>query len=180
MELEELYKAALDSSPETQERLFCALSARFRLLAGHRIRNVQDAEDVVQESLMAAAREYKGISIQTSFPAWAHKILHNRVMAYFERKSTIRNRTADLNDETMNLPDLKSEVEPGFRLSLLECLRQVARANIRYARILNFHHLGFATEDICGKLSLTRTNFYSILSRARSLLEGCLEENQNG
>jgi DNA-directed RNA polymerase specialized sigma24 family protein len=180
MELEELYKATLDGNPETQERLFCALSARFRVLARHRIKNVQDAEDVVQESLMAAARDYKGIVVQTSFPAWAHKILHNRVIAYFERKSTIRNRTADLDDETMNLPDLKSEIEPGFRLNLLECLRQVARANIRYARILNFHHLGYETEDICGKLLLTRSNFYSILSRARSLLEGCLEDKQNG
>ena len=59
---------------------------------------------------------------------------------------------------------------------LLDCLRALNRSNGRHARILNLHYQGYSVEEICRRLSLTRTNFYTILSRARTILLACLEK----
>ncbi|MCP4703685.1 MAG: hypothetical protein GY865_03665, partial [candidate division Zixibacteria bacterium] len=48
--------------------------------------------------------------------------------------------------------------------------------NRRHARILNLHFLGYTTEEICSRLEITKTNMYSLLSRARSMLELCLNK----
>jgi DNA-directed RNA polymerase specialized sigma24 family protein len=46
--------------------------------------------------------------------------------------------------------------------------------NPRYARVLNLIHLGYNTEEICRRMKLTRSNLYSIVSRARALLSDCV------
>ena len=55
-------------------------------------------------------------------------------------------------------------------------VKKIVVVNNRFARILNFHYQGYAVVEVCERLRLTSTNFYSILSRARSMLELCLEK----
>jgi hypothetical protein len=61
-------------------------------------------------------------------------------------------------------------------ITLRECLKQVGRANIRYARILNFIYQGQDFDYICQRLTMTRNNAYSVLSRARTMLMKCVDK----
>ncbi|MDH4034538.1 MAG: hypothetical protein OEV80_12145, partial [candidate division Zixibacteria bacterium] len=68
------------------------------------------------------------------------------------------------------------DFDPALKRRLLDCLKKIRSTNLRYARILNLQYQGFDTEDVCRRLAVTRSNLYSLLSRARTVLELCLEE----
>ena len=178
MNLNVLFQSAGGGDEKAEKRLFEQLSARFRLLARHRIWNGADAEEIAQEALMTVAREYRRVQITASFSAWAHKILDNRVLAYIQSAKRQAGRTEKLSEETENRGRPMSAEDGVLRRQLLDCFRQVAEPNRRYARILNLHYQGYGTEDICRRLSITPSNFYSILSRARALLRRCLEREE--
>jgi DNA-directed RNA polymerase specialized sigma24 family protein len=65
-----------------------------------------------------------------------------------------------------------SRLEP----RLLDCLRKLHAVNKRHARLVNLCYQGYSVDEICRKMNLTRTNLYTILSRARTALQVCLDE----
>lgn len=176
--INDLYRRTLDGDKSAENELFEFLTARFRLFARHRIWIQADAEEIVQETLMVILGEYKSLVIDTSFTAWAYKVLDNRILAYIKNRSRDRDRTAKMDD----LPEKTAAIEnPGandLKRRLVTCLRKICVANTRYARILNLHYQGYVTDEICTRLGITQTNFYSILSRARSLLDFCLDKGE--
>jgi len=66
--------------------------------------------------------------------------------------------------------------DPVLELKLLDCLKKVGQKNIKFARTLNLKYQGYSVEEICDRLEISRENLYTILSRARSALELCLEK----
>jgi RNA polymerase sigma factor (sigma-70 family) len=140
------------------------------------VRDKQDAEDVVQESLAVIYGEYRGLDVHFSFAAWAFTVLRNRMLAYFDKQRGETARTTTFADDLDVPAHGHTERLANLRRRLLLCLKRIGRANIRYARIINLHHQGYGTEEICERLEITPSNFYSILSRGRDMLEKCLEE----
>ncbi len=179
MEINALYARARSGNSADQQALFVALTARFQLLARHRVRDRQDAEDIVQETLAVIHREYRGLDVHSSFAAWAFTVLRNRMLAYFDKRRADAARTATFADD-FDVPEQDGVGRlADLRRRLLFCLKRIGRANIRYARIINLHHQGYGTEEICERLGLTATNCYSVLSRGRDMLEKCLEEKHH-
>jgi RNA polymerase sigma factor (sigma-70 family) len=173
--LNDLYNRAREGGDAEKNLLFDTLSTRFRLLARQKIRDPEDVDEVVQEAVLAVCQEFDRIRIETSFSSWAYKVLSNRLLRYFSRSGKV----SRISEEPPDAARYRTP-EPGneywdLRRKLLNCLEKIAAQNPRYARILNLHYQGYDTEDICRKLSLNRSNFYSILSRARSMLGRCLE-----
>jgi len=173
MNINALHESAQTGDHLSEKRLFESLSVRFRMFVRRKIDSREDCEEVVQEALMGIARKYKDTDFQTSFIAWAHGVLQNEILRYYRRKG--------LQDRRFGQP-----VEPDFlpgpadpdvvlRKKLLDCLDKVNQSNRRYARVLNLHYLGFTTAEVCSKLKLSENNSYVILSRARTMLEICLE-----
>lgn len=146
------------------------------MFARQRIRNRGDAEEVVQEALMTIYAEYKSITFNTSFSAWAYKVLNNRILNSLRKKQHESQRI----DESICPKSVPSEVDVNgasdLKRRLLDCLQRIGDRNIRYARILNLHYQGYRTDEICDRLKVIPETFYSILSRARTLLEVCLEK----
>jgi RNA polymerase sigma-70 factor, ECF subfamily len=176
VEINDLYERARCGSPADEQELFAALSARFRLVAHHRLHDRQDAEDVVQESLAVIYGEYRDLRVHSSFAAWAFTVLRNRMLAYFDKQGSEKARVRTFTGEEGVPGHGQDERLASLRRKLLVCLQKIGRANIRYARIINLHQLGYDTEEICEKLGITASNFYSILSRGRDMLTKCLEE----
>jgi RNA polymerase sigma factor (sigma-70 family) len=174
--INELCNAARGGDAADEERLFEALSARFRVFANQRVSDKQEAEEIVQRALLTIFGEYKAVKFQTSFAAWAYRVLDNRIMGYIQRKMRQSGRNERLCENVDYSSAAMSEPNPELEIRLLECLRRIKKTNRRYARILNLHYQGYSTGEICRRLNLTTSNFYSILSRARSLLELCLEK----
>ena len=157
------------------EELFEALTSRFRLFAHHKIRNRVDAEEVVQEALVTVYAEFKTTDFTVSFSAWAIKVLDNRILAYIQRKKR-EGRKIDYRIGEGQIAEVDSHgSNPDLKRRLLDCLRKLCRRNMRYARILNLHYLGYETGEICEKTSVRPETLYSALSKARSMLERCLE-----
>lgn len=175
MNINDLYMTARHGEKDEENRLFQVLSARFRLLARHKLKKQHDIEEIVQDTMMIIYKEYKDINFEVSFAAWAYKVLNNRILAHI-KKSVRREekmKRFDIGDGDYFIGrdhDMKE-----LRHQLINCLKKIGEVNKRYARILNLHRLGFGTDEICHKLFVGRGNFYAILSRSRDMLEKCLE-----
>ena len=127
---------------------------------------------------MTIYAEYGTITFRTSFAAWACKVLDNRILDYLRRKkreSERFDRGPDWSPDT-----IKASVasDPDLKRRLQDCLQMICRRNTRYARILNLHYQGYKTGEICGSMNVKPETLYSALSKARSMLENCLEKGE--
>ena len=176
MIIDSLHKSASAGNKESEIELFRYLTDRFRLFVQLRISDREDAEDIVQSALTTIAEKFREIEYRTSFAAWAYKVLENKLRDYYKsqrRKKTHFERVSEPTGEGVAL-----NVDPTVRQQMLECLKKVGQANTRFARIINLHYQGYTTEEICRRLSLQRGYFYVVLSRARTMLEQCLEHGK--
>lgn len=177
-DINEIYQLASGGDSEAETELFEVLTDRFRLFAHLRIWNREEAEDLVQDALAVVAAEYRKIKIESSFAAWSHKIMENRLLGYIQKRRREKGRViSGTHNEYLAAswtPD------PALRLRLLDCLKKVCLANPRYARIINLHHLGYSRQEICRKLELSLDQSYVVMSRARAMLKKCVESGDIG
>ena len=173
LNLNELHQAAQGGDRQAENRLFEILTVRVRRFAYQRVWTEEAAQEVAQEALAVVARDYRDIQVHTSFAAWAHRVLENRLLAHFRARQSESRRQSDIIDigETRG----GQEETPGLKARLAECLRLILSSNRRYARILNFRYQGYKTGEICSRLNITANNCYVMLSRARDSLERCLK-----
>jgi RNA polymerase sigma factor (sigma-70 family) len=152
------------------------LSARFRLFLRQRLKERSDIEEVAQEALKTIFEKYRQIDFQTSFLGWAYKVLNNKLLTISSTRGRHKKKLEQLSEQQ----SLRQTREPRSDLEakLLDCLRMVNKANPRHARVLNLHYQGYSADEICSRLGLTRTNLYTVLSRARTMLWACLEKRE--
>ena len=174
MIIDKLYEKASGGDKVSERELFEYLTDRFRLFVQLRIKSRLDAEDIVQNALMTISGKYKNIEFQTSFAGWAYQVLQNKMRDYFKAQRR-RDQKIESTD-VQNQPTISQNLDETTRRQMLECLRKVGHANIRFSRILNLHYQGYSSDEICEKLKLKRNYFYVVLSRARVMLETCLEK----
>ena len=176
MKINDLYTEACGGNQAAEEELFKVLSARFTLFARQRIRDRLDSEEVAQEALKTIFEEYREMTFTASFAAWAYKVLDNRILASRQKYQRQAQRMSYSPDDPESPSPGSQTADPILKRKLQDCLRLVARSNTRYARALNFHYQGYETDEICRRLDTKQATFYSILSRARSILETCLKK----
>lgn len=161
---------------------------RYALL---RLRDAMLAEDLVQETLLAAMQassRYTGASTEKT---WLIGILKHKLIDHL-RKSR---REAPFGDELVTTADASAELfdahghwridirawsEPEQALEQREfwhvfaaCLERLPQ---RLADALSLRELdGLDTETICQELGISTTNLWVILSRARQRMRQCLD-----
>jgi RNA polymerase sigma-70 factor (ECF subfamily) len=165
---------------------------RYALL---QLRDKSRAEDVVQETLLAAMESRDRFSGKSSLRTWLTGILKHKIIDVFRKQS--RETTVDMaadrdsdeefadqyfdkqrTDHWHTFPQVWGDPErtledKRFWEVFDKCSQQmppqVARAF--YMREL----MGLETDEICKELSITATNCWVILYRARMSLRQCLE-----
>lgn len=159
------------------------------------------AEDVVQETLIAALGGIKAFAGRSAVKTWAFSILKNKIV------DAMRSR-----DRSINVSALATEEEefeqafdrlfkenghwapagkPGdwgdpeetlaqaqFWAVFDACLDHLAENTARVFMMREF--LDFEVEEICAELKISTSNCYVILHRARHGLRGCLERSWFG
>lgn len=173
MNLNALFEKSRCGDTESEKELFQALSVRFRFFVFQRVLNEEDGEEIVQEALLKILELYRDIKIKSSFSAWAYKLLEYRVYNYYRQKKRRVAGSESAGDSDMDLSDWP--YDPQFERDLLDCLKKIGKTNMRFARILNLKFQGYSADEICRKLDITPGNLYVIVSRARSMLQECLE-----
>jgi DNA-directed RNA polymerase specialized sigma24 family protein len=95
------------------------------------------------------------------------------LLGYIQKQRREKDRT--LSDNSSFYLAGSWAPDPTAKMSLLNCLKEVGKANRRYARILNLHQIGFNRKEICAKLGINLQQSYLVMSRARAMLRQCLE-----
>lgn len=176
MDINTLFKQACDNDKASEKELFRLLYARFGLFARQRIWSGQDSKEVAHVTVTAIWENYKTVRPEVSFAAWAQGVFENKIADYFRTRK--RQQETFLRISDVEEPAAPWEIDPAARRKVLECLKKVNAVSPRHARILVLRYQGYDFDEICRRLKLTRNNAYSVLSRARSMLEACMEKGE--
>ncbi len=155
-----------------------------------RLRDADAAEEVVQETLVAALANVKQFAGRGSERGWLIGILKRKIVDTIRRRTRMRARGFDDGDdpadllfderghwrreawEKSELPSTAMENQE-FWDALWECLEGVPQ---RQADAFTLRELeGVSTESICQELGVTPSHVWVLLYRARTRLAQCLK-----
>lgn len=158
---------------------------RFALL---RVRDRPEAEELVQETFLAALRGREGFRRGSSERTWLVSILRRKIIdAYRARRSVFLNDGGAVEEFFDDCGKWRTPVRPWFaspetrleeeefRRALQACLEGLPSS---LARALTLREMeGMETDELCKVLGITPTNLWTQLHRARMLMRRCLEMN---
>ncbi len=160
-----------------------------------RLRDANAAEETVQETFLAGIRHHEQFQGKGSQRAWLLGILKRKIIDYVRARSRLDHTTLDDGDSTLEnmLFDEsgswrdgahKWAVEPGSRMQseelwevVRECLSHVP-ANEADVFVLSVMD-GMSTDEICFELSISQSNLWVRLHRARLRLANCVGSKWN-
>jgi RNA polymerase sigma-70 factor, ECF subfamily len=183
----------LDAAPFTVE-----LDRHRRYLirvAQLQLRDPDLAEDVVQETLVAALGAREGFSGRSSVKTWLTGILKHKIVDAIRQKQRQPVISATLDDESdleafdplfkndgswdappANWGDPESALSRREFMETMElCLERLPPNTARVFVMREVMEL--ETDEICKELAITANNLWVILYRARMALRQCLEQN---
>ena len=158
------------------------------------LRNEELAEDVVQDTLLAALQGKGGFSGKSSLKTWLTGILKHKIVDAIRKK--VREPVTTPIDEEFQLDDFDALFDgsghwdnppanwgdPEAELSRREffdvvefCLDKLPPNTARVFMMREVMELD--APEICKELSITSTNLWVILYRARVALRLCLEQH---
>jgi RNA polymerase sigma-70 factor (ECF subfamily) len=146
----------------------------------------QAAEDIVQETLLAAIKAAASFEGRSSAETWLLGIMNNKVMDYFRkraREQAHREQELDTEQAAEFAPDGHWAVTPGnwdaaaedpLRAAYRACMEKLP-AILRDA--LELRELrNLPPETVCQALGITATNLWTRLHRARAALRKCIDD----
>lgn len=164
---------------------------RFAIL---RVKDPVVAEDLVQETFLAALKGIDGFKGGASLRTWLVGILKHKIIDQFRRNkpeiavSDLATLDSESEAERLDRSDRRREKPPvwhgdpdnllrnkEFWDVLKQCLDGLPDAHRRAFSLREID--GISGEEICKILDITSTNLWVILHRARGKLKNCLENN---
>lgn len=178
-EAEGLLPKAMKGDQDAINGLFRSCVGQLRVTAMRFFRNVEDVEDIVQASLLAAYRNFSQYEGRSKFSTWLHSILVNEaLMELRKRKSRPKfsaNESVDYHDASCEIPALDPAPNPEEECSQKELhallIDNVERLplSLRLAlRTYYFHEL--SVKEGAEALNITRSNFKARLCHGRRAL----------
>ena len=154
---------------------------RFAIL---RVQNEGVAEDLVQETLVKAFKNFAKFRGDASIRTWLTSILKNEIAGYFrknKREQTARTtETIDLSSllhPKMENGEFRTQVEKDeFWVRVNECFDELP-AHLLETFMFRLSNPDERIEFLCNELGITSSNFSVRLFRTRLMLRQCLEKN---
>ncbi len=162
---------------------------RYALL---QLRDRDNAEDVVQETILAALEGRARFEGKSTAKTWLTGILKHKIIDLIRRKSREQSLTVDDDGSEADAIDAlfqgdghwqQQPVDWGsparaledkrFREAFEICAKAMPERNARVFMMREV--LEMSTEEICKELGITPTNLWVILHRARLALRECIE-----
>ncbi len=156
-----------------------------------RVNNKQTAEDIVQETFLAAVKSQDRFKGQSSEKTWLFGILKHKVIDHYRKYKSIVTSKDDLReldnmdrffktDGSWQMRPADWRADPEKSQTVREALNHfyqcLSGLPLKTADVFVFREIdGLSTKEICKKLDITPSNCWVILYRARVLLRTCLE-----
>ena len=154
-----------------------------------RVHKQELAEDMVQETLLAALRSWESFAGESSERTWLIGILRHKILDFFRQNREMQemdnqswrteyfDKSRHLKDKLIdwkaNPSDLAENGE--FWQILQKCLKELSRM---MAQAFVMRELeGMESKEVCKYLEISETNLWVSLHRARLQLRRCLELN---
>lgn len=185
--------AAIIDDPESWVDHYGDFLFRFAL---SRVKDPDVAEDIVQETFLAALRSRESFKGRSAGQTWLIAILKHKIVDYIRKKirepstDKIETRTDIMDsdfsgDEKWQVRPHKWAINPGkiyeqkeFFDVLYHCLAELPG---RLAEAFMLREMdGLSTAEVCKTLDITATNSWVMLYRARMSLRRCLENKWLG
>ena len=149
------------------------------------------AEDLVQDSFLAAAENIRGFKGESSAKTWLFSILNHKIIDFYRKKT---NKNISLDNETLSTffdengtwqkekrPNLWDNDEKhllddaDFLVILKKCMDALPE---KWSTSVKLKYLsGKKGKLICKELGITPTNFWQTIHRAKLKLRDCIENN---
>ena len=159
--------------------------------AQQRVRNPDVAEDLVQETLLAALASREGFAGRSAERTWLigilkHKLVDHLRISIRQQPLTELQSEGDLDPFDKNgrwkMRVLKWQCDPHetvekaeFQKVLARCLSKLPP---RIAQVFWLHEAeSMSSKELCKELEISPTNVWTILHRARLRLQRCLSLN---
>lgn len=154
-----------------------------------KIASKEDAEDIVQEVFIDAYQKIDSFEEKSSTKTWLFSILNHKIIDYYRKKNTAKNKEENLSDiETILFQengvwkkesqptDWDSETEDNEQLLefLKYCINHLPETQIVILQYKYFSEK--KSDEICAELGITKTNYWQILHRIRLQLRACIEK----
>jgi RNA polymerase sigma-70 factor (ECF subfamily) len=163
--------------------------------AQHRVKETAIAEELVQETFLAAIQYQNRFKGHSSEKTWLFSILKHKIIDYYRfKKKELLNRNIEERTQKQNIEDSfnakgawhakpqawSSDPEKAYEFRqfldlFYKCLSKIPQ---RIADVFVYREIdGLTTQEICNILNISTTNCGVMLYRARMQLRRCLESN---
>ena len=147
------------------------------------------AEDLVQETLLSAFKNYQKFKGESSFRTWLTAILKNKIFDHYKKSGRFESLTPpdESADEFNNagiwkiyIPDWgrspdQTMQDKDFLKTFMQCFEKLKPQSRQLFELKLKEDL--QTEEICKVMDISSTNLWVLLHRARLQLRNCLEKN---
>lgn len=128
----------------------------------YRLPNTEDAEDVLNETMVAAVRSVRTFDGGVSLATWLYTLAHHKSADFWRR-----------NRSTVELSEQLPAAPLGLDLEFYEAFGTLPEAS-RHALLLRYRD-GFGVEEVAHIIGRTYKATESLLSRSRALLRAATE-----
>lgn len=171
----ELIKGLLKQDRLAQKTVYEHYSARMLGLCMRYIRDNFEAEEVMLGGFLKVFQKTDQFKSQGSFEGWIRRIMVNECLNAL-RKKKLMYVEVDIHNlgEDHHQAQYESDIDAEELMSYIEALP------IGYRTVFNLYAIeGYSHKEIAEKLGVSESTSKSQLSRARNLLQKCIEESQS-
>ncbi|KMQ66507.1 hypothetical protein ACM46_02950 [Chryseobacterium angstadtii] len=185
-------------NPEQWVDAFADFLYRFAIM---RVNSKEDAEDMVQETFLAAYKNIEKFENRSSVKTWLTSILKNKIVDYYRKKGNSNQSYDEYLGQTeasfentffneANYGRWKQNINKNY---ISESADEYILSKEFY-KIMDFclqkmpfklksvfvakYMLDEDAEKICKEFDITSSNYWVLLFRAKTLLRSCLEKNE--
>lgn len=175
-------------STPTIEDLVNTHTAQLLAYAKTRVRSAEDAEDLVQQTFVAAHKSLDRFEGDSTPRTWLFSILRHKIMDHYRKYYRGENEVISAeeyfteegswrNDKEPRQLDSDSHLldNPEFNEVLMQCRDHLPERQYAVIQMKYYDHLD--SEHICHELDITPTNFWQLIHRAKLKLRDCLQQN---
>lgn len=141
--------------------------------------NVEDAEDIIQESFLSAFKKINQYKGEVTFGAWLKKIVINRSINHLQKN---RLRMVDTDTSHLVIPDYdEQELTAKDGKLLKEVKKSIKSLPEKYRYVVMLYLVeGFDHLEIAGILNISTATSKTRLSRGKAKLKNILKQNGYG